>query len=134
MSESKGKGAKFLRGVLFAAAVLPALLLIFGFASFASWMAPEHSTTVTVDIPGTENQLLLDEYAEFRSGYFDIYLRVPGKRDRLLARGDFNEPHCPIINGNYEIQFDADTATIYYPFSITSARADWSELTVELEP
>ncbi len=113
------------------------IIVIIGFwVWFVStpWMEPEHSTTVIVDIPDTENQLCLDEYAEFRSGCFDIYLRVPGRKDRLLDRGDFNEPFCPIRNGEYEIEFEANTATLYYPFSATSNREDWVDISLDLIP
>ena len=114
--------------------LLLAALLAYDLATFSDWMAPEHSTTVIVDIPNTENQLCLDEYAEFRSGYFDIYLRVPGKEDRLLDQGEFNEPFCPIRKGKYEIEFGENTATLYYPFSAGSDRENWKEISLDLTP
>ena len=125
---------RMLIGMGVALVLLPALFWVIFMALMSVWMTPEHSTTVIVDIPNTENQLCLDEYAEFRGGYFDIYLRVPGRKDRLLDRGDFNEPFCPIRGGEYEIEFEANTATLYYPFSAGSDREDWVDISLDLTP
>ncbi len=115
-----------------------ALVLIVAFwVWFVStpWMERELSATVTMDIPGSPNQLVILEYNHFRTGEIEIYLRVPGGEDKLLGQGGTNE-HCPITKGEYEVTFGAKTATLYYPYSSlgSSDRANWRELTVALEP
>lgn len=129
---------KTLREVLFGLTItvmfLAAAALALGIGTMVLFMAPEKRETVTVDIPDTGNQLVIQEYVEFRSGYFDIYLNVPGRMGRFLKRGDFNEPFCPIGSGAYEIEFDGNSATLYYPFSANTNRDDWTEIRLDLTP
>ncbi len=135
MNEGEGSIGKLLLGCLLTLVLLGEVVVgVYVARLMFALLVPEHSATVTVDIPHTESQLVLDEYKDIRSGYFYVYLRTPGEKDRFLTRGDFNEPFCPIACGSYEVLFDGNTATLRYAFSGSSVREDWTELSLNLAP
>lgn len=99
-----------------------------------SAISPEETATVVVNIPNSENQLVIEEYKNMRSGDIYFYLRSPQHRDRRIGTGGFNEPICPIAGGHYEFVWEDGAVTVRYPFSSSAVgeKENWTEIRLDL--
>lgn len=114
--------------------VVLSCLLYFMFVIFA--MGPKETAAVVVNIPNSEHQLIIEEYQALRSGEIRFYLRRPGRGDKRIGDGGFNEHVRPTSGGHYELIWEDGAVIVRYPFRgrAVTEKEDWMEVRLSLEP
>ena len=108
------------------------VLLVVGY--YLLWcllaLTGEKTMEVVVDIPNSNNQLLICEYVDFWDGDIEFYLKRPWHFDKYLGTADFVGRTCPIVSGEYELLWEEDAVIVRYHFS----RNYWQEVRLEFPP
>ena len=94
----------------------------------------ETTVKVVVDIPDSNNQLVIREYTDLHNGGMNFYLRRPWHSDQYLGRDWFADGTCPITNGDYELTWEENAVVVRFLFRRGQEGDIWREVRLDLSP
>lgn len=132
MKKDLGKIAVFILAGIAGVALL-LLVLYIGFCSL--FLLEENTAEVVVDIPGSENQLVMQESLDFKNGNVRFYLRRPRHFfDKYLGSVGTADRFGPISGGDYELTWEENAVVVRYLFNIGKDGRVWREIRLEFPP